>query len=134
MSDAQFKKFYWPGLKKSLQTHVDMGYIPVPFFEAKFGDRLEYMLELPRGKILASIEAVDAVRAKEILGGHTCLLVRCPNTCKLWSLSQMESFLKDLIDKCGKDGGLIIVIKIPDKAGIEDMQAMLKSISEYGRY
>jgi hypothetical protein len=134
MSDAQFRKFYWPGLKKSLQTHVDLGYIPVPFFEAKFGDRLECMLELPKGKILASIESVDAVRAKEILGGHTCLLIRCPNTCQLWSLSQLESFLKDLIDKCGKKGGIILVIKMPDKTRIEDMQAMLKSIKEYGRY
>jgi hypothetical protein len=134
MSEAQFKKFYWPGLKKSLQTHVDLGYVPVPFFEAAFGDRLECLLELPKGKILASIEAADAVRAKEILGGHTSLLVRCPNACKLWSLGQLESFIKDLIDKCGENGGLIIVIKMPDKVGIEDMQAMLKSIAEHGRY
>jgi hypothetical protein len=134
MSEAQFKKFYWPGLKKSLQTHVDLGYMPVPFFEAAFGDRLECLLELPKGKILASIEAVDAVRAKEILGGHTSLLVRCPNSCKLWSLGQLESFVKDLIDKCGKNGGLIIVMKMPDKVSIEDMQAMLKSIKEHGRY
>jgi hypothetical protein len=134
MSDAQFKKFYWPGLKKSLQTHVDLGYVPVPFFESKFGDRLECMLELPKGKVLASIEAADAVRAKEILGSHTSLLVRCPNQCKLWSLSQLESFLKDLIDKSGKNGGLIIVVKMPDKVQIKDFQAMLKSIEEYGRY
>jgi hypothetical protein len=133
MSEAQFKKFYWPGLKKSLQTHVDLGYVPVPFFESKFGDRLECMLELPKGKILASIEAADAVRAKELLGGHTSLLVRCPNTCKLWSLGQLESFIKDLIDKCGKKGGLIIVIKMPDRTPIEDMQSMLNSIKEYGR-
>ncbi len=133
MSDAQFKKFYWPGLKKSLQIHVDLGYVPVPFFESRFGDRLECMLELPKGKILASIEAADAVRAKEILGGHTSLLVRCPNTCKLWSLGQLETFIKELIDKCGKKGGLILVIKMPDRTRIEDMQSMLKSIKEYGR-
>ena len=54
--------------------------------------------------------------------------------CKLWSLRQMESFLKDLIDKSGKNGGLIIVVKMPDKVGIKDMQAMLKSVAEYGRY
>ena len=134
MSEAQFKKFYWPGLKKSLQTHVDLGYVPVPFFEAAFGDRLECLLELPKGKILASIEAADAVRAKEILGGHMSLLVRCPNTCRLWSLTQLESFIKELINKCGKNGGLIIVIKMPDKARIEDMQAMLQSVKEHGRY
>jgi len=92
------------------------------------------MLELPKGKILASIEAVDAVRAKEILGGHTCLLIRTPNTSKLWSLNQLESFIKDLIDKCGKNGGIIFVIKMPDRTRIEDMQTMLKSIKEHGRY
>ncbi len=134
MSDAQFKKFYWPGLKKSLQTHVDLGYVPVPFFESKFGDRLECMRELPKGKILASIEAVDAVKAKEILGGHTCLLVRTPNTSKLWSLSQLESFIKNIIDKCAGNGGLILVIKMPDNTQIKDMQALLRSIEEYGRY
>jgi hypothetical protein len=134
MSEDQFKKFYWPGLKKSLQTHVDLGYVPVPFFESKFGDRLECLLELPRAKILASIEAVDAVRAKEILGGHTCLLVRTPNTSKLWSLGQLESFLRDLVDKCGRNGGLIIVIKMPDQVQIKDMQAMLNSFREYARY
>ena len=134
MSEAQFKKFYWPGLKKSLQTHVDLGYVPVPFFEAAFGDRLECLLELPKGKVLASIEAADAVRAKEILGGHTSLLVRCPNSCKLWSLGQLESFVKDLIDKCGRNGGLMIFVLKPDGARIEDMQSMLKSIKEYGGY
>jgi hypothetical protein len=134
MSEAQFKKFYWPGLKKSLQIHVDLGYVPVPFFEASFGNRLECLLELPKGKILPAIEAADAVRAKEILGDHTCLLVHCPNTFKLWSLNQVESFVKDLIDKCGKKGGLIIAIRIPDKAQTKDTQAMIKSLHEYGRY
>jgi hypothetical protein len=106
----------------------------VPFFEAAFGDRLECLLELPKGKVFASIEATDAVRAKEILGGHTSLLVRCPNSCKLWSLGHLESFMKDLIDKCGRNGGLGVIMRMPDKARIEDMQAMLKSIKEHSRY
>jgi hypothetical protein len=134
MSEAQFKKFYWPGLKKSLQTHVDLGYVPVPFFEAPFGDRLECLLELPKGKILPAIESADAVRAKEILGGHTCLLVHCPNQFKLWSLNQVESFVKDLIVKCGKKGGLIVAFRMPDKTPTADMQAMLNSIKAYARY
>jgi len=134
MSEAQFKKFYWPGLKKSLRAHVDLGYVPVPFFEAPFGNRLECLLELPKGKILPAIEAADAVRAKEILGDHTCLLVHCPNTFKLWSLNQVESFVKDLIDKCGRKGGLIIAIRMPDNAQTEEVQAMMQSLHDYGRY
>lgn len=134
MSDEQFKRFYWPGLKKSLQTHVDLGYVPVPFFESKFGDRLECMLELPKGKILASIDAEDIVRGKEILGGHTSLLVRCPNSSRVWPVSKLESFLKDTIDKCGKNGGLMLAVLIPNNARLEDIQAMLKSVKEHGRY
>ena len=134
MSDAQFRKFYWPGLKKSLQTHVDLGYVPVPVFEAKFGDRLEYLLELPKGKILPIIDAEDAFTAKEILGGHTSQVVICPNSSKVWPISKLESYIKEIIDRCGEDGGLVLGILIPNNAKIEDIQAMLESVREYGKY
>ncbi|HEX7475942.1 MAG TPA: hypothetical protein VF318_08255, partial [Dehalococcoidales bacterium] len=134
MSEAQFNKFYWPGLKKALQATIDLGYVPVPFFEAEFGNRLERLLELPKGKMVASIEYMDAVKAKQILGGHTCLLVRGPQSSIIWSLRQIESYTKDLIDKCGKGGGLLLNIRLPDKAKTEDIRAMLESIKEYARY
>lgn len=134
MSEAQFDRFYWPGLKKALQANVDMGFCPVPFFEAEFGDRLDRLLELPKGKVLASIEPVDAVKAKEILHGHTCIMVRIPLAAKVWSLHDVEAYAKELIDKCGKGGGMILNIRIPDKAKTADIQAMLKSIADYGRY
>jgi hypothetical protein len=134
MSDAQFRKFYWPGLKKALQATVDLGYVPIPFFEAEFGDRLECLLELPKGKIVASVEHMDVVRAKEILGGHTCILARSPLSSKVWSLADMENYTKDLIDKCGKDGGLLLNIRVPDGGTRDDVRAMLESIKEHGRY
>jgi hypothetical protein len=134
MSEAQFLKFYWPGLKKSLQAHVDLGYVPVPFFEAPFGERLKYVQELPKGKIVVSIDARDLSVAKKLLAGHSCLLLRSPNTAKVWSLNQLQSFLKDVIDTWGKLTGLIIVIMIPDRAPVKDMQALLKWFKEYARY
>jgi hypothetical protein len=134
MSETQFPKFYWPGLKRSLQAHIDLGYVPVPFFEAPFGERLKYIQELPKGKIVASIDARDISIAKKLLQGHTCLLLRCPNACKVWSLNQLASFLKEIIDIWGKKSGLIIVILIPDNIPVKDTQAMLKSFKEYARY
>jgi hypothetical protein len=134
MSEKQFEKFYWPGLKKALQATINLGYIPVPFFEAEFGNRLKRLLELPKGKVIASIEYVDAIKAKEILRGHTCLFVRIPLSSKLWSLRQVEEFTKDLIDKCGKGGGLIVEVRLPDKGTAAEFKRMLDSIREYGRY
>ena len=134
MSESQFIKFYWPGLKKSLQTHVDLGYIPVPFFEAPFGERLKYVQELPKSKIIVSIDPRDISVAKKLLAGHSCLLVRTPNSAKVWSLNQLQSFLKDILDTWGKQPGIMIVIMIPDNAPIKEMQNMLKWLREYSRY
>ncbi len=134
MSEKQFDRFYWPGLKKVLQTDIDLGYVPVPFFEAEYGDRLERLLELPKGKVVASIEYCDAVRAKNILKGYTCLYVRTPHSLKVCSIREVEEFVKDLIDKCGRGGGLIIHLRIPNKGTIEEFRSMMDRLREYGGY
>ena len=134
MSEKQFDTFYWPGLKKVLQADIDLGFVPVPFFEAEYGNRLERLLEFPKGKMMASIEYVDAVRAKDILKGHTCLYVRTPHTWKLCSFREIEALVKDLIDKCGKGGGLIILLRVPNKGTTEEYQKLMDNLREYGRY
>lgn len=134
MSEKQFDKFYWPGLKKALQATIDVGFVPIPFFEAEFGDRLGRLLELPKGKVVASIEYVDAFKAKDMLKGHTCLYTRTPLASKVWSLKQVEECAKDLIDRCGKGGGLIIEVRLPDRHTTAEYKKLLDSIREYGRY
>ncbi len=42
--------------------------------------------------------------------------------------------MKEMIDKCGRGGGLIFNLRLPDKGTTAEYQAMLKSIREYGRY
>ncbi len=69
------------------------------------------------------VEQLYAERAKRV---RDAIELREPN--------QVESFVKDLIDRCGKKGGLIIAIRMPDKAQTKDVQAMMKSLQEYGRY
>ena len=133
MSDSQFKKFYWPGLKRAMQAVIDLGYIPMPFFEAEFGDRLEYLLDLPKGKVIASVENVDLPRAKEILGGHQCVLGRAPHSLRLRPLAEVEAFYKDMIKTCGKRGGFILWMALP-RGKTEDIQAMLDSIKKFARY
>ena len=134
MSDAQFKKFYWPGLKRAMMAVIDLGYVPIPFFEAEFGDRLECLLELPKGKAVASVEDVDIAKAREILGGHTCVLARGPFSLKLASPHEVAEYYKDLFRKCGKGGGILFNIRLPDAGNAEDIKAMMDSIREHTRY
>ncbi|MBN2077285.1 MAG: hypothetical protein JW762_17190 [Dehalococcoidales bacterium] len=134
MSSEQFKKFYWPGLKKVMLGYIEMGYVPIPFFEAEFGERLECLLELPKGKAVISVEHMDVVKAKEILGGHLCVLGRGPKSLDLGSLQEAEAYYKNLIDVCGKDGGFVLNIGFPKKGSKEEIVAMLDSLREYARY
>ncbi len=134
MSQKQYEKFYWPGLKKALQGTVDLGYVPIPFYEAEFGDRLANLLELPKGKIIASVEAVDIPKALDILRGHTCVLTRGPFSLRVASPAEVIEYYNDTFDKYGKKGGLIFNIRLPDKASIPEIQKMVAAIREHCRY
>ena len=134
MSDKQFEKFYWPGLKKALQAVIDLGYVPVPFFEAEFAERLECLRELPKGSIIASVEDVDTANARKILKGHTAVLARGPFSLKLASPNEVAEYYKGIFDKYGKGGGLFLNIRLPDQGSMEDIQSMIASIREHCRY
>ena len=134
MSQKQYERFYWPGLKKALQGTVDLGYVPIPFYEAEFGDRLSNILELPKGKIIASVEAVDIPKALDILKGHTAVLTRGPFSLRVASPAEVVEYYNTTFDKYGKKGGLIFNIRLPDKASIPEIQKMVGQIREHCRY
>ncbi len=134
MSQAHFEKFYWPTLKKTMLAAIDLGYVPIPVFEAHFGDRLECMLELPKGKAVASVEHMDVERAKEILGGHTCIIGQAPKSLKYKSPKEVVAFYRDLIKKCGKGGGLMLFLSLPQKITIDEAKEMVAEIKACATY
>ncbi len=134
MSKQHFEKFYWPTLKKSMLTSIDLGYVPNPVFEAHFGDRLKCMLELPKGKAVASVEHMDVVQAKEILGGHTCIIGSVPKSLRYSTSDEALAYYKDLIKKCGKGGGLMLMIALPHNTSAREQKELVKKIKEYAAY
>lgn len=134
MSQKQFETFYWPGLKKVMQAAIDLGYIPMPFFEAEFGDRLECLLDLPKGKVIASVEHMDVVRAKEILGGHCCVMGQGPPSLKYCSLREVGEYYRNMVRVCGKGGGFILWMALPGQGKLEEIKAMVDSVKEAGLF
>ncbi len=134
MSDAQFRKFYWPGLKQALQATIDLGFMPMPIFEDTFGDRLECLLELPQGKVVAVVDHTDAVRAKEILGGHTCIIATLPASIKYASLREAAEIAKNQIRACRKGGGYMLNLSFPARASLEDLKGLMSELKDYGKY
>jgi uroporphyrinogen-III decarboxylase len=126
MSKKQFEKFYWPGLKKAMLASIELGYVPIPFCEGRFGDRLEYFLELPKGKVVAHFEQTDMFKAKEILKDHMCIMGNVPSSLlQVGSTGEVEEYCRKLIEVCGKGGGFILTNGSSiDEAKPENIKAM----------
>ncbi len=136
MSNAQFEKFYWPTFKKLVKTLIERGGTPCVFFEGEFGSKLEHLLELPKGKMLARLDTTDIRRAKEVLKGHICIQGNVPSTLlQTGSVQDVKDYCRNLIDTVGKDGGFILSPRSStDEVKPENLKAMIDFTHEYGIY
>ena len=135
MSNEQFAKFYWPSLKKILIAMIDAGLTPMPFFEGDYTPRLEYLAELPQGKVLGTFHIVDLGRFKEILGGVMCFRGNVPADLLVTGAPErVRDYVKMLIDTLAGDGGLIIDggSGIPYESKAENVEAMTEVVFDYG--
>ena len=133
MSIKQFEKFYWPGLKKAILKNIELGFVPMPFCEGAYGNRLEYFLEMPKGKSVAHFDLTDMFRAKEILKDHVCIMGNVPATLlQVGSPQDVEEYCRKLIEVCGKGGGLILTNgSSTDMAKPENLKAMIEAPKKY---
>jgi len=135
MSIPHFEKFYWPTLKKAILHNIELGYICTIAWEGIWDKRLEYLLELPKGKVVGSLERTNPFRFKEVLGGHQCFVASIPPPMmQLGSVHEVEEYTKKLIQVCGKGGGFIMGTAGLDEAKPGNLRAVVDTVMKYGRY
>ena len=59
MSLKQFETLYWPGLLGLINGLIEKGQTPLVFFEGDYTSRLEYLLQMPKGKVFAHMDTTD---------------------------------------------------------------------------
>ena len=136
MSMKQFQTFYWPTFKKLVMTLIERGATPCIFFEGNFTSRLEYLLEFPKGKMLARFDTTDIFRAKEILKDHVCIEGNIPSSLlQVGTVQETIDYCKKLIDVVGKGGGYILSPRSStDEVNPANLKAMIEFTKEYGVY
>jgi hypothetical protein len=136
MSLKQFEEFYWPYLLRVIVGLIDEGCTPCIFFEGHYDARIEHLFDIPRGKALAHFDATDMFRAKEILGDHICFRGNVPSSIlQAGTPDDVKGYVKELIDKVGKNGGLMISSRSSlDEVKPENLHAMIDFTREYGVY
>jgi len=136
LSDAQFKKFYWPCFKELLMGLINEGCVPLPFVEGSYNSRLEVIRDVPRGTTYWTFDATDMAKAKKILGDVACIGGNVPtDLLSVGTPQQVKDYVKKLIDSCAKGGGYIMANGVAaDSVRPENLKAMIDFTKEYGVY
>jgi len=136
LSPAQFKTFYWPGLKKVLLAMIEVGTVPILFCEGNWTSRLETLGELPKGKYVCHLQHfTDIARAKSILGGHACIVGSVsPSLMELGSADEVDQYCRKLIEVGGKGGGFILSRGESYAPKYQNIKAVSAAARKYGTY
>jgi len=136
MSDEQYKKFYWPYLKKIMLGLADEGVIPFIWAEGGYNSRLEVIRDLPKGKTAWLFDIVDIAKAKKALDGIACVCGTMPtDLLTVGTPQQSRDHAKKCIDVAGKGGGYIMSNgAFFDEVKWENLKMIVETVKEYGVY
>ncbi len=136
MSNEQFEKFYWPTLRALILGLIDAGLTPCPFFEGGYDQRIQYLKELPPGKVMGLFDRSDLVKVKEAVGDNLCIVGGMPITLlHAGTPEQVRDETRRVIDTIAADGGFIMsVSSVLDEADPELIRVWVEETQEYGVY
>ena len=136
MSLEQFETFYWPGLKTLVLALVEAGLTPCLFLEGHYDQRLKYLRELPKGKVMGLFDRTDLFEAKKVVGDVMCIAGNMPlSLLQTGTPEQVRAYTKKLIEVVGKDGGYIMTSNtVMDEAKPELVRVWADATREYGVY
>ncbi len=136
MSQKAFDTFYWPSLKKVMDAFINEGLIQNLFAEGGFNTRLESVNEFPKGAVTWYFDRTDMSLAKKILGDNCCLQGNVPSSMIVTGTpEETKEYCRNLIETAGKGGGFILASgSVADNPRLENLQAMMAAVREYGFY
>jgi hypothetical protein len=132
MNEAQFKKFYWPTLKKVFMGLINAGCVPFPWAEGGYNSRLELIKDMPKGHMIWGFDSTDMAKAKQILGDVSCIGGNVPmSLLQISSAEEVSKYCKQLDATCGKNGGFILMNGASiDEVKNENLHAMVDSVKK----
>jgi uroporphyrinogen-III decarboxylase len=130
-----FERFFWPFFKDSVELLVDYGVPVCLHFDGDWTRYLEYLLELPRGRVVLDLDgSTDIFKAKELLGGHMCIMGDVPaSLLSLGTPEEVVAYCRRLIDVVGAGNGFILSsgCSVPLDAKPENVRALVETAHSY---
>jgi uroporphyrinogen-III decarboxylase len=136
MSQKQFETFYWPSLRKVIQSLNNEGFIVQLFAEGSFNSRLDSVNEFPRGFVTWRFDQTDMKLAKKALGKDCCIWGNLSTSLLVTGTAeQVKKRCRELIEDCAPGGGYILTAgAFADEMKLENLKAMVQTAREFGVY
>ena len=136
MSDRQFERFYWKPLKKIMMALIDMDVTPYIYTEGPYNTRLDFLTDVPKGKVFYHFEKVDMKTAKEKLGGIAAIGGNLSITdMEFGSKQKVIDETKRLLETCMPGGGYLFDFNGSlENSKAENVDAMFETLEQYGKY
>jgi hypothetical protein len=135
ISPRQFEEFALPEWQEMCKFFVDRGVTPLLHLDSDWTAFFPYFKSLPRGKCILNLDGTsDIFKAKEVLGGHMCIMGDVPAAMlKLGDPEEVDEYCRRLITEIGAGGGFILSsgCSVPIDAKPENVKAMLASVRKY---
>lgn len=134
-----YNEFYWPYLKKIIETLVDKGYKGFVFFEGDHLPHVDTILELPRGWGIAWFERPrDFIKVWEKLKGHTTVMGGVPVSLVAGGTpDKIDEHIKNLLSRIKPEGGFILSLginELPAETPPANVRAYINAVLKYGVY
>ena len=136
LSDEQFRKFYWPSLRDTLDGLIAEGVLPFCWAEGGYETRLQAIRDIPKGKTAWLFDQTDIGRAKQAIGDVACVGgTMSAALLNVGTVQQVRSHVKSCIDAAAKGGAYIMANgTFFDEVNPKNLKAMVEATKEYGVY
>jgi hypothetical protein len=131
LSPKLWERFVLPYYKQLVDVVLEAGVTPVLHFDSNWTRDLSYFKDFPKGKCVLSLDGMtDIYKAKEVLGGHMCLMGDVPpSMLTLGTPDQVHEYSSKLVRDIGPSGFILAQgCCIPPDAKPENVAAMIAAV------
>ncbi len=138
ISPRHFEELVLPELEYSVNELINAGITPIFHCDMNWTRHFPFFKRLPAKKCILMLDGTsDIFKAKEILGGHMCIMGDVPSVLTaMGTKDEVLAYCKRLIENVGKNGGFILSTgcSIPNNAKAENIRALAEAVDEWGQY
>lgn len=121
-----------------MEAMIQRDITPMPFFEGRYADRLEYLAEFAKknkGKLVCWFHDPDIKKVKEMMSNYVTIKGNVPASLLIGGPPKaVEEYVKKCIEGCKDSGGYFVdesIGGIPNESNHENLRAMTDVVHKY---